>query len=287
MKINKLLPQGYCGGVKHALKMALEALDNPKYPKPIYLLGAVIHNQQVIQSLEKKGAILLEEKGKSKKELLQKVSSGTILISAHGVAPEIYNILQEKKLNFIDTTCPNVTSIQNKIKHYLNKNYACIYIGTKGHPECEGILGISKNIIFIDKLEDIQNLAIDLPKLYVTNQTTLSLFETEEIYKSILKRYPEAILDNKICTATTVRQEAVIHQPKVDLCIVVGDKSSSNTKKLVLAGTSASIKTIQVEHLEDLKKIDLKGINHISVTSGASTPDEITNSIIEYLKRVD
>ncbi|MDE6655563.1 MAG: 4-hydroxy-3-methylbut-2-enyl diphosphate reductase [Anaeroplasmataceae bacterium] len=286
MKINKITPQGYCSGVKNALNKAYEVIASSSYPRPIYLLGSIIHNQNVILDLEKKGAILVEEKGASRSDLINKISSGTVIFSAHGVSPVVYEKAKNKGLTIVDTTCGNVVLVHNQIKKHLSLGYTCLYIGTKGHPECEGVLGVSASIHLIEKLEDLDFLPSS-SKIYVTNQTTLSLFETEKIYQAIKEKYPTAILDNKICKATTIRQQAWLNQERVDLCLVVGDKASSNTKKLALASQSVGIPTLLIEQVADLKSIDFKDIKSISITSGASTPDYIVEEIIEYLKRVD
>ncbi|MDE7213684.1 MAG: 4-hydroxy-3-methylbut-2-enyl diphosphate reductase [Anaeroplasmataceae bacterium] len=285
MIINKLTPQGYCSGVKNALKIAYEVLSSSNYPRPIYLLGSIIHNQNVIADLKEKGAILIEEKGISRSELIDKIPSGTVIFSAHGVSPTVYEKARNKGLTIVDTICGNVVLVQQQMKKYLSLGYTCLYIGTKGHPECEGILGISPSILLIEKVEDLKDISAD--KIYATNQTTLSLFETEKLYEEIKQKFPNALIDNKICKATTVRQHACLTQEPVDLCLVVGDKASSNTKKLALASESISIPTLLIEGVSDLKEIDFKNINKVSITSGASTPDYIVDEIIEYLKRVD
>ena len=285
MIINKLTPQGYCSGVKNALKIAYEVLSSSNYPRPIYLLGSIIHNQNVIADLKEKGAILIEEKGISRSELIDKIPSGTVIFSAHGVSPTVYEKARNKGLTIVDTTCGNVVLVQQQMKKYLSLGYTCLYIGTKGHPECEGILGISPSILLIEKVEDLKDISAD--KIYATNQTTLSLFETEKLYEEIKQKFPNALIDNKICKATTVRQQACLTQEPVDLCLVVGDKASSNTKKLALASESISIPTLLIEGVNDLKQVDFKNINKVSITSGASTPDYIVDEIIEFLKRVD
>ncbi|MDE6661063.1 MAG: 4-hydroxy-3-methylbut-2-enyl diphosphate reductase [Anaeroplasmataceae bacterium] len=280
MIINKLTPQGYCSGVKNALKIAYEVLSSPSYPRPIYLLGSIIHNQNVIADLKEKGAILIEEKGIARSKLIDKISSGTVIFSAHGVSPMVYEKAKNKGLTIVDTTCGNVVLVQQQMKKYLSLGYTCLYIGTKGHPECEGMLGISSSIQLIEKLEDLRS--ISAAKIYATNQTTLSLYETEKIYEEIKERFPNAIIDNKICKATTVRQQACLTQEPVDLCLVVGDKASSNTKKLALASESISIPTLLIEGVNDLKQVDFKNINKVSITSGATTPDYIEEENIEY-----
>lgn len=286
MIINRLTPQGYCGGVRNALEIAYRTLENNNYPKPIYLLGSIIHNKNVIKDLENKGAILIEDKNMSREQLIHKINSGTVIFSAHGVAPSVYEIAKNKGLHIVDTTCPNVLIVQKQIKKYLSLGYLCLYIGTKGHPECEGILGISSSIKLIASIADLEDIIADR-NIYVTNQTTLSIYETKDIYEKIKNSFKNVIIDNRICNATTIRQEACLNQQYVDLCIVVGDKSSSNTKKLVSTGKYSNIRTIQIENADDLKNIDFNNIKSVSITSGASTPDYIVDEAIEYLKRVD
>ncbi len=283
MIVNKLEPQGYCKGVTRAIDMAFDAAN--KYEKPIYMLGRIIHNAHVINKFKDLDIIVLEDKIKTKLELLDTIDKGTIIFSAHGVSPLVYEKAKSKGLNIVDATCPMVLLVHNKIKDYLEKGYSIIYLGTKGHPECEGVLGISDSIIPVWSMEDIIKLPNLNDKVYITNQTTLATDETKEAFDLLKEKYPKAIIDDKICLATTVRQQAVFNQPKADLCIVVGDKLSSNTKKLCEVSLRTNTKTILIDSLESLDKDILNGVKTINITSGASTPNYVTNEIIEYLKR--
>ena len=283
MIVNKLEPQGYCKGVTRAIDMAFDAAN--KYEKPIYMLGRIIHNAHVINKFKDLDIIVLEDKTKTKLELLDTINKGTIIFSAHGVSPLVYEKAKSKGLNIVDATCPMVLLVHNKIKDYLEKGYSIIYLGTKGHPECEGVLGISDSIIPVWSMEDIIKLPNLNDKVYITNQTTLATDETKEAFDLLKKKYPKAIIDDKICLATTVRQQAVFNQPKADLCIVVGDKLSSNTKKLCEVSLRTNTKTILIDSLESLDKDILNGVKTINITSGASTPDYVTDEVIEYLKR--
>lgn len=285
MIINKIVPQGYCGGVKNALDIVYKLLADVSTIKPIYLLGSIIHNKHVIKDLTDKGVILIEEKGKTRYELLDRIEAGTVVFSAHGVEPRVYEKAKLKGLNIIDTTCGNVLIVHQRIKEYLQKNYKILYIGTLNHPECEGVLGIDSSITLISNVDDLDNISTD-KRLYVTNQTTLSMFQTKEIYEEIKKKFPNAIIDNKICNATTIRQKAMLNQKPVDLCLVVGDINSSNTKKLSEASQSVGINTILVDNLIDVKNIDFTNINSISISSGASTPNYIVDEIINYLTSI-
>lgn len=282
MEIIKLTPQGYCGGVKRALSMIIEVNNNPKTKRPIYMLGNIIHNKNVIKSLNDLGIISIDGK-KTRLELLDKIKSGTVVISAHGVSPEVILKAKNKGLDIIDATCPNVYVVHNNIKKYLELNYTILYIGTKGHPEAEGVLGIDDRIILISDVDDLENINIS-GNIFVTNQTTLSLYDIKEIFKIIKDKYPNAIIDDKICNATTLRQKAVMNQ-KAQLCIVVGDTSSSNSKKLQLVSEKyANVKSYLVEDENDLNKDWFKNINTVSITSGASTPDDVTQNVINKIK---
>lgn len=285
IEINKIEPQGYCNGVKRALNIVRTALENPQTKRPIYLLGQIIHNKYVVDKLVDAGVIVIDDKSKTRLELLDLINEGTVILSAHGVAPEVYKKAKEKGLNIIDTTCGNVLIVHKNIKKYLDSNYTCLYIGTPNHPECEGVLGISNKIKLITNINDLDNLNIK-GNIYVTNQTTLSKFDIADIYKKISILYPNAILDDKICNATTIRQNAMANQNDADLCIVVGDKKSSNTKKLVKVSQDiAKIPTILCESLDDLDKSLLKKIKTVNISSGASTPDTLVNEIINYIKK--
>ena len=286
MKIIKLTPQGFCGGVKYALNILDNALADENVKKPIYLLGNIIHNHYVIDEYKNKGVITLNTKEKSRLELLNEIYDGTVILSAHGTPKEIKKIALDKGLNVIDAICPNVKLIHQKIEDRLQQGYKVIYIGAKKHPECEGVLGISNDIILVSSLDDIDNLDIKSNLLYVTNQTTLSKYDLANIFNKIVNKYPFAIIDDKICNATTVRQEAVMNQELVDLCIVVGDKASSNTTKLAKISQDNGIKTIFCESLKDLDINELKDINSVSITSGASTPGYLVDEIIEYLNKM-
>lgn len=284
MIINKIEPQGYCGGVKKALNDVYKAIDDPNTPKPIYLLGAIIHNEHVINDLISKGVILVEDKKKRRVDLIQQIHSGTIVFSAHGVCPEVYKIAKEKKLHILDTTCKNVLIVHERIKKHLDLGYTCFYIGTKSHPEAEGVLGISNKIILINSISDLEQINVTTP-VYVTNQTTLSIYQTNLIYEYIQNNFKNAIIDNKICNATTIRQKAILEQNPVDLSLVIGDKTSSNTNKLVEASKSIGIKTFLIEDKSQINEIDLTNVNTISISSGASTPSYIVDEVIEILEK--
>lgn len=284
MKINILNPHGYCGGVKKALEKVNDALLDESTKKPIYLLGNIIHNKYITAKLEALGAITIESKNKTRYEMLDDINEGTVVFSAHGVSDRVREKALEKGLNIIDASCPNVLFIEKKIKQYLDKNYEIIYIGTLKHPECEAILETSEKIHLYSP--DLNLDEFKGKNVYITNQTTLSLLEIDNIYTKIKEALPNAIIDNKICNATTLRQSAIINS-KADLTIVVGDKLSSNSKKLCeISENKAHIPAILIENVNDLKDYNFSGINTINLTSAASTPEELLTEVYNYLNNL-
>lgn len=285
MIIKKIEPQGFCGGVKRAIDIANEIVNNSSTKRPIYMLGSLIHNYHIIDEFKNKGVILLDDK-LTKEEMIDMVDDGTIIISAHGISPNLIKKAQAKGLNIIDTTCPYVELIHKKITDAINNDTDVIYIGTKSHPEVCGVLGISGKIHLVSNEDEINSLDIKNKKIYVTNQTTLSIYDISKYYDLIKSKYPNAFIDNKICNATTIRQEAVYNQEIVDLCIIVGDKKSSNTKKLKQVSEERGINTILIDSVNELKDYNFKDINSISISSGASTPSYLVDEVIEYIKNI-
>ena len=285
MIINKLSPQGFCNGVKRAIDIAIKSVNDSNVKKPIYMLGALIHNSHVTKKLEDLGIIIIDEKNKTRLELLDLIpnNNGSVLVSAHGASLAVFNKIKEKNLECIDATCGCVSLIHKRVLEHIKNDDLVLYVGTKGHPECEGVLGLSDEIKLITSPSDIDNININ-KRIYATNQTTLSKYEVEAIYNKIRKMYPNSIIEDSICNATTERQSAVLNADIADLCIVVGDTRSANTNKLKDIAASRGMKALLVSDLNELKTLLPININSVIVTSGASCPDEITNEIIEYLK---
>ncbi|MGL4949045.1 MAG: 4-hydroxy-3-methylbut-2-enyl diphosphate reductase [Anaeroplasmataceae bacterium] len=286
MIINKLNPQGYCKGVLNAINLLNKTIEENQNSKPINLLGKIINNKNVVEYYKNKNCIIVDSENKSRLELLNDIKDGIIIFSAHGVSDKVRELALKKKLEIIDATCPYVKLIHNLIKNKINDEFTILYIGSKGHPETEGVLDISEDIILIENKNDLLKLNKS-KKYFCTNQTTLSFYDLKNIYDSISQLELDCEISNKICNATTLRQKAVIEQPKADLCIIVGDVYSSNSKKLLeISTTIAKIPSIMVETLDDVKQINFENVNTINITSGASTPFEITESIYNYLCKI-
>lgn len=273
MKIEKINPHGYCGGVINALKLTTSSLNEIK---PIYMLGKIIHNDIVCAELEKMGIII---KTNNKYDALNEINSGTVIFTAHGISDDLLNIAQKKNLNIINATCPKVTIIRNNIKKYINE-CDVLYFGVPNHPECEAVLSISNNIYLVTSINDLFKLDKS-KKYYVTNQTTLSLVKLKDIYDYVKDNFSNAIIDNTICLATTQRQQALL-KCTADCIITVGDKRSSNTKELFNIAQSKCTSYL-ISNVNEIKDIDFKIYKNIKLTSGASTPEYLLDEVYNYL----
>ncbi|MDQ0087140.1 4-hydroxy-3-methylbut-2-enyl diphosphate reductase [Paenibacillus anaericanus] len=288
MEVIKISPRGYCYGVVDAMVLARQAAKNLDLPRPIYILGMIVHNSHVTNSFEDEGIITLD--GPNRLEILNQVESGTIIFTAHGVSPEVRKIAREKGLTTVDATCPDVTKTHVLIKEKVAEGYDVVYIGKRGHPEPEGAVGVAPDRVhLIEKEEEIENLSIHSEKIVITNQTTMSQWDIKHIMKELLRKFPGAEVHNEICLATQVRQEAVAEQAgQADLVIVVGDPRSNNSNRLAQVSEEISgVTAYRISDVTELNREWLKGINKVAVTSGASTPTPITREVIAYLEQYD
>lgn len=282
MEILYIKPQGFCMGVKRALTI----LDNviEKYSdKKIYVLGEIIHNNYIIDKYEKKGIEFLKESMHvSKEEQLTNIKNCVVVFQAHGSSSTCYQIVKDNNNILIDATCPIVLKIHSILSKKINTNKV-FYIGRKNHPETISALSIG-NVTLIENKEDLYKYNIDNTSFF-TNQTTLSLFQIDEIYNEALKINKNIIINNSLCLATTNRQKAIIdNKNNVDCFIIVGDKMSSNCTRLYeiasLYKPSYFINSINELNIDDIKKF-----KRIGISSGASTPDDIVQDVMLKIKK--
>lgn len=288
MKVIKISPRGYCYGVVDAMVLARQAAQNLDLPRPIYILGMIVHNKHVTDAFEEEGIISLD--GPNRLEILKQVDKGTVIFTAHGVSPEVRKLAKEKGLTVVDATCPDVSKTHDLITEKKAEGYQVIYVGKKGHPEPEGAIGVAPDIVhLVENIEDVQNLNIDSNKIIITNQTTMSQWDVGQIMNEALKKYPHAEIHNEICLATQVRQEAVASQAKeADLLIVVGDPKSNNSNRLAQVSEEiAGTKAYRIADLSELKLEWLVDVDTVAVTAGASTPTPITKEVIDFLEKYD
>lgn len=290
MEIIKITPRGYCYGVVDAMVIARNASLDKSLPRPIYILGMIVHNKHVTDAFESDGIITLD--GPNRLKILEQIDEGTVIFTAHGVSPEVKRRAKEKGLVCIDATCPDVDNTHQLIREVKSNGYHVIYIGKKGHPEPEGAVGVAPDIVhLVQTLEDIDALPEELlnQKLIVTNQTTMSQWDVKHLIDELKVKYPHIEVHEEICLATQVRQEAVATQAdQADLLIVVGDPKSNNSNRLAQVSKEiAHTNAYRIADLSELKLEWLQDIESVAVTAGASTPTPIVKEVIDYIKNYD
>ncbi len=289
MEVIKITPRGYCYGVVDAIQLSKKVAKDPAYPRPVYILGLIVHNRHVVQNLsEEYGIVTLD--GADRLSLLDQIDHGTVIFTAHGVSPAVKEAALAKGLVCVDATCPDVTVTHDLIKKFAANGFQIIYIGKRGHPEPEGAMGEAPGKVhLVETREDVD--ALDLPSgpIAVTTQTTLSQWDTEELIKHIKKRYPKAIVHNDICFATQSRQEAAATQSAdADVVLVVGDTRSNNSNRLVqVVQEMANRPAYLIDSVADIQLEWLKGAKKVGVTAGSSTPTHLTREVIRYLEELD
>lgn len=281
INIINIIPRGYCKGVVRAIKMINDILDNDNYVKPIYMYGQLVHNKHVTNALNNKGIISIND--------YTNIDKGTIIITAHGLASKERNLISNKGIDIIDTTCKEVVKIQNIIKEKIVEGYTIIYYGKANHPEANSIINDNNNIYLVSNIDDVNNLILNInTPIFFTNQTTMSYFDTVDILNYIKSKFTNVTANIDICNASKRRQMAVYSDAKkCDIVLVIGDKKSNNTNKLKEICDSLNVKSFLIENIEDLKNIDLFDNINVGITAGSSTPNKLVNEIIKTLEDDD
>src|SRR5690349_18499881 len=273
-------PRGYCAGVDRAVITVEKALD--LYGAPVYVRKQIVHNKHVVANLESRGAIFVEE--------LDEVPEGrTVVFSAHGVSPAVHAQAAERGLKTIDATCPLVTKVHHEAKRFASDDYDILLIGHAGHEEVEGTAGEAPDHIqLVESPADVAHIEVrDPAKVAWLSQTTLSVDETLETVAAIREKFP-LLLDppsDDICYATQNRQLAIKEiSTDADLVIVVGSRNSSNSVRLVEVALESGAKASYL--VDDASEIDeawLEGVDSVSVTSGASVPEDLVEGVLTFL----
>ena len=275
MKITVAKSAGFCFGVQRAVDSVYKELEENS--GKIYTFGPIIHNEQVVEDLNKKGIEVIDTV-----EQLKEIKEGTVVIRSHGVAKEIYDILEQQKLKMVDATCPFVKKIHNIVVDESNNGKTIIIIGNDNHPEVEGIKGwVNGEVIVINKEEQIEKLSLpEQTKACIVSQTTFNHNKFKYLVEIIRKKGYDITVVNTICNATHVRQvEAQKISSKVDGMIVIGGKNSSNTQKLYDICRNECENTFYVQTVKDLNLHELKSLKSIGITAGASTPKNIIEEV--------
>ncbi len=275
---------GLCQGVKYALNIVDYALK--QYPRQkIYLLNHLVHNDYICQNLERKGIIILDD-SRSDEEKISSINDGIIIFSAHGHDSKLEDLAKSKNLTIIDSACPKVKLNNNLIRNSIKNKRTIIYIGINNHPETIASLSISKQIIFIDYKNPNYDVIQNVDNADVINQTTLAQEELKTIYEQLKKRISNLKIINGVCTSTSKRQNALLEYNNQDFILIIGDKYSSNSTRLFEIGKKLNHNCYQISSLDEVKSLPLNKYKKGFITAGASTPDEVINPIIDYLKSI-
>jgi (E)-4-hydroxy-3-methyl-but-2-enyl pyrophosphate reductase len=272
---------GFCFGVKRAINKANKVIKEINNEE-IYMLGEIIHNPQVIKEFKKKGIRIVDE-------VSQVPSKKYLITRAHGISTYEIEIAKQNNIRLIDTTCPYVKKL-HQIASLLNKeNYQIIVFGDIIHPEIKSLLSyVNANVKVFQSYSDIKNCTFRYKsKVGIISQTTKDKNEFKRIINEIIENVDELRVFNTICKATSLRQKSTRELAmQVDLMIVVGGLNSANTTRLAQLSQREGVKTYHIESEEEIKKAWFKGIDKVGITSGASTPDYITEKVINKIKRL-
>jgi 4-hydroxy-3-methylbut-2-en-1-yl diphosphate reductase len=273
-------PRGYCAGVDRAVDTVERALDH--FGAPFYVRKEIVHNWHVVQELADRGAVFVDSE-------LDVPEGAVVVLSAHGVAPEVYANSRRRQLQVMDATCPLVTKVHVEAKRYAADGYTIVLIGHEGHEEVVGTMGEAPDAIrLIGSVDEIEALQVPDPEkvAYIT-QTTLSVDETVEIIGALRRRFPAIVGPKKddICYATQNRQNAVKELAlEVDLVLVIGSRNSSNSNRLVDVTREMGVPAHLIDDETAIDPAWLEGVDTVGITSGASAPESLVERVIAYFQ---
>ena len=268
-------PRGFCAGVVRAIDVVDVCLR--RYGPPVYVKHQIVHNPYVVNDLEARGAITVEE--------VDEVPEGSLVVfSAHGSPPEDFEKAKARNLRVIDAVCPLVTRVHNEAKKYSREGRRVLLVGHRGHQEGRGTMGqVDMTLVDDNAPEELPNWGDD-EEIAVLTQTTLSVRDTAHAINAIQDRFPQAVVRNDICYATTNRQEAVTKMAvSVDLVLVIGAQNSSNCNRLREVAAAQGVPAYLINGPEEIDSEWLRGKEKVGITSGASTPEVLVESVIEAL----
>ncbi|HJR19440.1 MAG TPA: 4-hydroxy-3-methylbut-2-enyl diphosphate reductase [Actinomycetota bacterium] len=283
MSVSKVLlaaPRGYCAGVDRAVETVERALK--QFGAPIYVRKQIVHNLPVVRDLESKGAIFVDE-------IAEVPEGATVVLSAHGVAPEVYRDARTRGLRAVDATCPLVTKVHHEARKFAGEGYDIVLIGHEGHEEVIGTMGEApSSITLIGTPEEAERLMLANPeKVAYLSQTTLSVDETNEVIDVLRKRFPsiQGPPREDICYATQNRQQAVkAIAGRADVVLVIGSDNSSNSNRLAEVASALGARSYLIDDETEIEPAWLEGATTVGVTSGASAPEWLVDRVIGYFR---
>ena len=284
MTITLAKSAGFCFGVKRAVDTVYQLLEDEE--KNVYTLGPIIHNEQVVNDFAKKGVEVVSSPDEIREDTK---NDATLVIRSHGVSKNVVQKIQDMNLQFEDATCPFVKKIHETVREYSEKNYRIIIIGSKDHPEVQGILGwASERGVVIETTQEANGYFLSNPseKVCIVAQTTFNYKKFQELVEIISKKGYDILAVNTICNATSTRQkEAEELAGKSDAMIVIGGKHSSNSRKLYEICKNQCENTFFIQTVDDLKDVSLQSFTSLGITAGASTSNNIIQEVLEACQK--
>ena len=288
MKITLSKYAGFCEGVVRAYEIVEKIARDSKTKRPVFVLGSLVHNDDVVKKIEEMGV----EKINVDENLMNFLNSakgkiGTLIITAHGIGPEIYKFAKDNNINLVDTTCPKVIKVQRLAESFSRRGYQLIIIGEKKHKEVKGIFEwADKKAFIVENTEDLQKLILDsAKKIAVVSQTTQDREFFDQSAKYIQEKYPQAEIIDSICMTTHDRQVEVKELAKEnDVIVVIGSPKSANSKRLYEIAKRINPKTYFIERAENLQKDWFAECEKVAITAGASTPDVLIKEVKDKIK---
>jgi len=278
MKVFLAEHAGFCMGVQRAIDLAHKTAADAG--EPVFVLHEIVHNQSVVKDLANKGVKSVD--------CVDEVEAGTLIISAHGAAPDVIESAKGKGLKVVDTSCPLVAKIDRIIKKLAERGFTIMLLGDRDHAEVKGLTGVAPERTHVFRYEDdVATLPMVDGPVALVSQTTQNIKHFERIVELIKARYPQVEVHNTICDATEKRQSSVIKLGQaVDIMITVGSRNSANSKRLQEVAATVAPKSYLVDNASELEPEWFVGVETVGVTAGASTPDVLIAGVIERIKEL-
>jgi len=275
-------PRGFCAGVERAIDIVNLALE--LYQPPVYVRKQIVHNRYVIETLSKRGAIFVDE--------VDEVPEGAlVIVSAHGVSPDVFQDARQRRLNVIDATCPLVTKVHAEVKRFAREGLSIILIGHEGHDEVIGTMGeLPGQIQLVSTVEQAEDVQVsNSDKVAVATQTTLSVDDARAILDVLKRRFPRLVTPSSddICYATQNRQAAVkLIAQQADLVLVVGSDNSSNSERLREVAEVSGARSFLIDNVSEIQDEWLDGVEVVGITAGASAPEKLVLDVVEFFREI-
>ncbi|MBI5190946.1 MAG: 4-hydroxy-3-methylbut-2-enyl diphosphate reductase [Nitrospirae bacterium] len=278
MKVYLAEYAGFCMGVQRAIDLAHKTAAEAE--SSVFVLHEIVHNKSVVRELQEKGVWSVD--------CVDEVEGGTLIISAHGVSPDVIDKAKGKGLRVVDTTCPLVSKIDRIVKKLAGKGYTILLLGDKDHAEVKGLKGVAPESTIVFRYEDeVAGLPEISGPVALVSQTTQNIKFFEEVVEKVKGRYPQLEVYNTICDATEKRQSSAMELGgQVDIMITVGSRNSANSKRLQEVASSVAPRAYLVDNAFELEPAWFEGVKTVGVTAGASTPDVLIQGVIDKIKKI-